>query len=201
MSEGDIQGIIAKAEEALHTANLGLDDISGAPHRDVAGVKNVATYGRAATRILNQLRSEVDGFDDWWNKYQEEMESDPLMSYFWDLRNEALKEGAEIGWQLQVHELKFPEDVQPEPEHATSFFIGDSIGGIGWNVELPDGRETKHYINPPDDVVESEPLLPDPPEEHLGEELADSSVEHICGLYVSYIEACISDAREEFLDK
>lgn len=194
--------ILERAEEALHSAKMGLQDVqNGPPHKDSAGVKNVATYGRATTRILSRLSSREDEFDQWWSKFREEMDRDPLMQYFWDLRNKALKqEGVDFGWQLKIN--YFSSEILSDykkPENAQKFVIGDSQhGGLGWKVELPNGETKMHYIDPPSELVESSPVLPEPPQEHLGEDITDADAADMCQMYVDYLENILYAAKAKF---
>ncbi|SDY51449.1 hypothetical protein [Halobellus clavatus] len=194
--------ILGRAEEALHSAKMGLEDVrDGPPHKNSAGVKNVATYGRATTRILSRLSSRENEFDKWWSKFAEEMGNDPLMQYFWDLRNQALKqEGVDFGWELKIN--YFSTDMlsdNEKPENAQGFVIGDSQhGGLGWEVELPSGETTIHYIDPPSELVESSPVLPDPPQEHLGEDITDANAAEMCQMYIDYLENILYTAKAKF---
>jgi len=40
----------------------------------------------------------------------------------------------------------------PQPPGATSFFIGDELGGTGWEVSQPDGSTEKYYIDLPEEI-------------------------------------------------
>lgn len=194
--------IISDAKQALQTARFGLEDVSdGPPHRNIAGIGNVATYGRATTRILHKLKSCDVEFTEWYQSYLEEMEEDPLMNYFWELRNEVLKEGSDsIGWEIYISKFEYPKDLESheEPENAKSFFIGDELGGLGWEVEMPDGSTDKHYIDPPSDLVESTPVLPDAPNEHLGQDISHASADELCEMYIDYLRDMVADADERF---
>lgn len=50
-------------------------------------------YGRSVTFHLQKEFSKHSGFNDWYDKKQEEMRKDPLFQFFLDKRNYILKEG------------------------------------------------------------------------------------------------------------
>jgi hypothetical protein len=142
-------------------------------------------------------------FDAWYAPFKAEMERDPLMRYFTKLRNEILKEGTQpTSLSVQVDYLS-TDDLQPllnnPPPGAESFFIGDQLGGSGWEIALPDGTKEKYYVDLPDTIrMQTYLHLPNPPEEHLGQPIRDSSAEGLCALYVSYLSALVSAAEGEF---
>jgi hypothetical protein len=47
---------------------------------------NVVVAGRAVTNVLQKLRNRVQGFDDWYKPWQQEMIQDPLLKYLYKLR-------------------------------------------------------------------------------------------------------------------
>ena len=56
--------ILSKVRDMLDTAKFGLADLVGDdPGRSLAGLMNVATFGRAVTNVLQNLRSVTPDFD------------------------------------------------------------------------------------------------------------------------------------------
>ena len=149
--------IIRSIEETLKTAEQGLEDlIKGPPKRKLSGLRNLVVFGRAITNVLQNLRSTEPDFNTWYGKYMEEMKNDPLMKYFYDLRTKILKKGLlETSTHTYIKQLRIPEDLtrfDPPPPNAKGFFIGDNLGGSGWEVQLPNDSIVKYYIELPYDI-------------------------------------------------
>ncbi len=197
--------ILAKARETLDTAALGLHDFEGAdPARRMVGLRNLVVFGRSVTFVLQTLR-RVDRvrFDAWYAPHQKAMQQDALLRYFNDLRTSILKEGGPETsqvvhiWHLDTNDLA-PVMANPPPG-AKSFFMGDRLGGSGWEVELPDGTVVKYYVALPAAVrMEVSFLFPDPPTEHGGQLIADTSVSALCHLYIDHLSRLLVEAETEF---
>jgi len=98
--------------------------------------------------------------------------------------------------------LRIPDDlatIGPAPPGATSFFIGDQLGGSGWEIKLPDGSTGKYYVDLPTDLVSASLHFPNPPKTHRGKDINDSSVERLCRLYLDYLVVLVTNAKREFL--
>src|SRR5262249_12088167 len=136
-------GVIKRAKSTLETVKLGLKLLTGAPEHRLSGLRNVTVFGRAVTNVLQNLRSIEAGFDEWYEGYKKEMAADPLMKYFYNLRSEILKEGVlKVSTHTHLKHFRPSQDIGrfgPPPPNAKGFFIGDHLGGSGWEVELPDG--------------------------------------------------------------
>ena len=140
--------ILKDAQEILATAEHGFEDLAKGPrNRKLSGLRNLIVFGRAVTNILQNLRSTEPKFDEWYERYKNEMMSDPLMKYFYNLRSEILKEGSlKVSTHTYISHLQLPHDLArfgPPPPNAKAFFIGDNLGGTGWEVQLPDGSVEK----------------------------------------------------------
>jgi len=195
--------ILRRVEETLKTAEFGLDDlINGPPERKLAGLRNLVVFGRAVTNVLQKLRSVEPEFDSWYEKYREEMKNDPLMKYFYDLRSKILKEGLlETSTQVYIRNFRVPDDLarfEPRPPNAVGFFIGDHLGGSGWEIQFPDGSVEKNYVELPIDIGSVSLHFPDPPKYHLGKELEDTSISNLARLYIDYLRKLVADAKERF---
>jgi len=87
------------------------------------------------------------------------------------------------------------------PPGARSFFMGDQLGGSGWEVELPDGSTENYYVVLPDDLkVKINLHFADPPTMHSGQPLADTSIEALAKHYVEYLRRLVHEAKEAFGD-
>jgi hypothetical protein len=149
--------ILKDVQETLKTAELGLAMLIKGP-RDFkfCGLRNFVVFGRATTFVLQNLRLTESEFDNWYLKYREEMESDPLLVHYKNLRNELEKEGSlHLSTKAVLTGFKYPQDLsrfEPPPQTAKALFIGDSTGSTGWEIELPDGSTAKYYVNLPQDI-------------------------------------------------
>ncbi|MHA1337980.1 MAG: hypothetical protein ACTSPW_19945 [Promethearchaeota archaeon] len=195
--------IIRRTEETLKTAKQGLEDlIKGPPERKLSGLRNLVVFGRAVTNVLQNLRSTEPDFDAWYEKYREEMKNDPLMKYFYKLRSKILKKGLlETSTHVYIRQLQTPEDLTrfgPPPPNAKGFFIGDELGGSGWEVQLPDGSIKKYYVELPQDIGFVSLHFPDAPKYHLGQEINDTSIPNLAKLYIDYLRRLVMAAKEKF---
>ncbi len=184
---------------------LALEDISRYstdPERRLAAVHNVVVWGRAVTNVLQGLRglpNDEGKFDTWYAPWRKEMEDDELLRYFYELRTAMLKKGeTQTGPKLYVRSFTYPDDLPPAPENARSFFMGDELGGAGWEVELEDGTTSKQYVALPAEVATSWLTFEGLPSVHLGWPMKDDRVEYACGLYVRYLERLVTAADQEF---
>ncbi len=201
-----IEAILRDTTETLQTAEWGLADLSGDdPQRRLPGLRNVVVFGHATTQALQNLRSALgEEFDTWYEPKREAMQGDELLRYFWTLRSVVLKEGTlgQVSTSTYIEHLD-TSDLQPllqnPPPGAGGFFIGDSLGGSGWEVELPDGTQAKYYVALPDTVrAEFKLHLPDPPATHLGESLQDTSAGALARRYLEYLRQLVFEASEHF---
>lgn len=197
--------VLSKTAETLATAKQGLADLVGPdPNRRLTGLRNVAVFGRSVTFVLQTMRSvDRKKFDAWYTPVQQEMVNDPLLKYFGDLRTEILKEGTPNHGAGVFIEFMGPVEMAAmtanPPPGAKAFFLGDNLGGNGWEIELADGTVEKYYVQLPDWIrVQNTLHMPNPPAEHLGQTLIDTSLENLSALFVAYLEKLVADAEAHF---
>ena len=200
MNELSTRAILERANQLLRQAKLSLDDLeSQDPERRVAAMRNIIVWTRGVTQVLQKLRSTVPDFDSWYEPYQKEMENDPLLRYLYLLRNDILKEGKTPPVSFSIHITSMStSDLGPPPPNARGMFIGDQLGGIGWEIELDDGTVEKQYVKLPETQVQMWHGFADAPDSHLGEPLKDNSFQNICRLYLAYLDRLVHDARSTF---
>jgi hypothetical protein len=200
IDRNDIEEVLKQAEDTLYTAKLGLAHVlqKDAKAR-IAGLRNVIVFGRAVTNVLQRLRHLLPDFDAWYQPYVDQMEADPLMKFLYRLRSEILKEGS-----LHVHSsVRLSGDPTAilrqfrAPPRAKSFFVGDRIGGSGWEVEVEDGRTERYYVQLPDCIpgldVDINIHFTDAP---AG--LRDFPAADLCQRYIEHLERMVGDARKRF---
>jgi hypothetical protein len=203
MSGGEIEGartVLTSVRRQLRQAEIAMRDVeqNDEPDRRLAGIWNVVVWVRSLTPILQRLRGVTDEFEPWYARWRDEMKRDPLLRYFYGLRNDVLKEGEKpVSMGVHIHHFEAPRDVPPAPPGAVAFFLGDEVGGNGWEVELPDGTRTKIYVSVPSSVAQTTLHLVGMPTEHLGREIGDSAVEG-CEAYLRYFQRMIAAAEERF---
>ena len=201
MAGRDVADVLGKARELLDTASLGVDMTSGDPRNRRVGLQNVATFGRSVTFVLQNLRSVVDteAFDEWYQPQVALMKANAVCVYFKDLRTEILKQGTPRSSQVATIDFMTPERqarmMANPPPGAKSFFIGDNVGGNGWLVDMPDGTESKFYVDLPDDLgITVTWHLPNHP-------MPDIPIDELCRQYVEILTAIMVSAEHHFGSK
>ena len=192
--------ILQRARDTLHTAELGLLALQSTdPRTRVAGVRNVVVFGRAVTNVLQNLRSTESGFEDWYKPEVEAMEAEPLMKYLYKLRTEILKEGS----IPLAHSTRLSGNLSDlmrqfeTPPGARAFFIGDPIGGSGWEVETDTGQVEKFYVVIPRDLpgfkLEISAYFPEAPSE-----ISRTPIEVVCKTYLERLTTVVHGAQTRF---
>ena len=202
----ETEKVFFNVEQTLKTAEFGLNELQGdQPERKLAGLRNLAVFGRAVTNVLQKLRSIEPTFDKWYSKYVAEMKNDPLLKYFYKMRSEILKEGfLRTTSSLYIREFNSSTDMERigiPPPNAKSVFMGDQIGGVGWIVELPDGTEEKYYGTLPSDIGKLTMFFPESPKKHLEENLGKETIDELGQLYFTYLKNMVDSAKQQFIKK
>ena len=202
-SKAEIQAIFQRVDETLQTARHGLEDLldSGRTRR-MTGLRNLIVFGRSVTFVLQNLRSLLPTeFDQWYEPRQHALKADPLMRYFVDARNELEKQGR-LNVTMNAH-IKFfsAGDIRkfgPPPAGAGAFFIGDQLGGTGWEVKLPDGTVEKYYVDLPPEVGTVTQHFANLPAAHATE-LQGFTVEQLSQRFLDRLAELVAEARQHFL--
>lgn len=196
--------ILRFAAETLQAAAMGLEDFtSGKPERKIVGLKNLVTFGRSVTFVLQNLRATKPDFEEWYKPYKEEMESDPLFQYFKEMRNEIEKEGKIRNIRMEFHGFALTPEILakiPKPPNATTFFIGDNTGGAGWYVQMPDGRTERYMVEMPQEMYGTLMLkFDDQPKTHLGKSIENLPIDKLGIMYLDYLTKLVEAAFQKFL--
>jgi hypothetical protein len=190
--------ILRRARETLAITQRSLRDAITDPARRDVAIRNVAVFGRAVTNVLQNLRSTESAFDDWYVGVKKDMESDELMRFFYALRSRILKQGdARTGSYAHIASLSWPQDERkfgPPPKNAKSFFMGDALGGSGWEVEVSPGVIEKFYVNVPPEIGDVGMFFGDISE--TDPRAADATT--LCRDYVERLEQIVSAAEARF---
>jgi hypothetical protein len=152
----DLKRVLLKADAVFELALQGLRDISGPdPLRRHPGIWNVANYGRSVTFVLQTAKNVVgeDLFGPWYEGQRKWLSEQPGANEWRDLRNEVLKQGPpDIGASIHIDRLRSTDVALLQsfrPPGATTFFVGDQLGGSGWIIQNADGSEDTYYVAMP----------------------------------------------------
>src|SRR5205823_226809 len=141
-------------------------------------------------------------FEAWWKPYQDKLAADPLMRYFNQTRTDVLHEGelqtsnyTTIGKDRPVDMGQLMRKLNKHaPPNTIGTFFGDQLGGNGWEVRMPDGTTERVYFDlPAESGVESNLHLPDPPTEHDGQQITDTSIKNLGGLYIQTLNRIVDE--------
>ena len=166
--------ILQAVADRLRNAELGLADLRGDdPALRLPGLENIVVWGKAVTPVLHKLRKTVGpSYEEWYAPWKEEMEDDELLKYFYNLRNEVLKEGNTPSLQSSIRSAIITPEILsslPKPPGATGgFAIGGPSGVSGWIVKLPDGTEAISPFEIPPPSLEVTVHMPGSPTIHKG---------------------------------
>ncbi|CAO3426590.1 hypothetical protein [Azospirillum argentinense] len=163
-------------------------------------------YGRSVTFVLQNLRGKTNpDFDEWYKRKQEVMKQDPFLKSFVELRNLIEKRGQLLSsGSAQLHRFDpslMAEVRKTKPANAVGFFIGDRLGGSGWEIKSPDGTESVVYIDLPDNVFSGDILLQVDTSSHLGNPISDVSSVNICRTYYSFLVSLVGEAKRTFCSR
>ena len=88
--------VVTRAGTMLRMVNQGLRDMREADQdRILLGFLGVVVFGRSVTLVMQNLRTHGrDEFNTWYSPWQEEMQRDPLLRYFNDLRTKVIHQDA-----------------------------------------------------------------------------------------------------------
>jgi hypothetical protein len=102
---------VTRAGTMLRMARQGLRDMQETGEdRILLGFLGVVVFGRSMTLVMQNLRGhDRDAFDSWYAPWRTEMQDDPLMRYFCDLRTKVIHHDAPaIGIVLAGHGENVP---------------------------------------------------------------------------------------------
>lgn len=127
--ENDKQLVLQRAREALQVARQALQDARD-PQRRPAALRNVVVFGRSVSNIIENLRSRVEQFDEWYKPLSEGMARDPLLKFFYNLRSQILKQG-ELGTTNYAYVERLDRDAMQRlpaqrTPRASSWAIGSA---------------------------------------------------------------------------
>lgn len=202
MNEQSVVLALKRAQEVLDTAYFGLRVLKQSdPSQKSAGLRNVLVFGRSVTFVIQNLRSIVgeQRFNSWYEPIQATLRANPLMKYFVEARNNLEKQGkldVAISGVINFNSSDLSKLEKP-PFQATSFFMGDTNGGSGWEMDIGGGETIKYYITIPQSIARFEQVFHNLPE-NIPPELRKLSVVELCEIYLREISKLVAEAKKEF---
>ena len=202
MPRNPVNDVLRRARETLEIAKLGLVDVTKHPSRRLSGLSNLVVFGRAVTNVLQNLRSISPGFDSWYEPLKRELAADPLMKFFYGLRSRILKRGETgVAGYTHIKKFEFPVDMArfgAPPQNARSFFIGDSVGGTGWEVEVAPGVMEKYYVEVPSEIGTAGLYFRNAPGIDISSTPNNADIAPLCSRYIERLEKIVESAEAEF---
>jgi hypothetical protein len=162
------------------------------------------------TNAIQTLRHLDPAFDDWWKPYQDKMASDPLMKCFNATRTNVILEGelhttnyTVVGSEGPVDVAKLAHELgQHAPPGTVATFFGDELGGDGWDVLMPDGTTQAVYFQLSEGTdLKSGLRLANPPTEHYGQPITDTSTANLGNLYMATVSGIVDDFIARFSEE
>lgn len=184
--------VLANAAGTLKTAQIGLKDFMGSdPSRRLSGFRNAVVFGRAVTNVLEHLRGKVPDFDEWYKPRSAALAKDEGFARLYKLRSQILKEGTgqpSVGMHVaRLDTARLAPLMSNPPPNARAFFIGDQVGGSGWEVVLADGEVEKYYVALPPGIDVS-----------FSHHLGDENAEELLSRYLAAMGDLIAEGRLRF---
>jgi hypothetical protein len=188
----------------LDTARVGLDDFihAATPARRLAGLRNAVVWGRAVTNVLQNIKTfDRERFARWYEPRQAVLRENADFKYLYELRSQLLKEGVlgRISGSMHIEHFNTNQlaELHPPPG-ARGFFLGDRLGGSGWEVALGDGTVETYYIELPTTwKIKTAAHFADVTTE-LGLPPPAKPIDRLLAEYLDHLSGLIRDADAEF---
>ena len=146
-------------------------------------------FARSVTFIMKKEYSEKHGFNEWYQRKEEEMRNDELLRFFKDARNITIHEKPlDVGTVAYIKQIYL---------HSIPRGWGFAITGKGEPVWITPKGEKIHAFEF-DNQIKRVYLFDNPPKEFLGVELKDFSVVTLCRIYLAYLSDLVKEANEKF---
>ena len=203
----NVRAVLDDASATLDTARLGVEDFrrGDRPGRRLAGLRNAVVFGRAVTNAVQNIRRfEREGFERWYGPRQAALRENTDFKYLVELRNQILKEGVlgSTSASMMIEDFNTNQlaELPTPPAGAKSFFMGDHLGGSGWEVDLADGTKERYYIELPTTwKIRTEAHFTDVTTS-LGLPPPKKPIDHLLVEYMDQLTDLIAAARLEFLN-
>jgi hypothetical protein len=168
----------------LELCNLGLKDLlSDNQNYTNLGLRNLTMHGVTFAFELQYLKNTEPAL---YEEIEAEMDTSELCGYFSDLsieleKQQAVRPKGNTNDSFTVE--MFNRLSQPEVAQVIGFFIGDILGGYGWDIALPDGQKDKFYLELPMKHINMEALTTIP----AGSSLEGKTIQELGKMYFNYL--------------
>lgn len=188
--------IFNNIRETLSTVKIALEIIETKdPKKRYTAIRNFIVFGRSVTFVIQNLKSVDSDFDQWYKPYQDKMKNDKMMNTIVRMRNEILKEG-KLDVKNATHIISFNSNDLvnfKKPKNAISFFMGDRLGGNGWEILMPDGSIENYYIDLPESYGYSTLVA------EIGDSDESFDLLTYTRTYYDFLSNMVKDAEQRFL--
>lgn len=189
-----------RTREVLDTAFQGYFVLKDQPSRRTAGFRNVIVFGAAVRKVLEELPPDSVEFDKWYKPIRKEFRSSVLMKLFAELLAEIRKrDAAGVDSKARVVGFNYPADVPKlgkRPARARELFMGDELGGVGWEVELMPGVIEKYYAILPAAYGTVEEFLSFTPVVQTSKDPRPVDAVKVCEQYITTLEKVLRGAEQ-----
>lgn len=194
VSGGPPREVLAGLRERLREAELAAKDVrSDDPERRTPGVVHVANAGYAILEGLHLLKRKVPNFDGWLGPQIAEIESDPMLRFFSDIRTGATHL-AQLTPASHAQSFHFKQnELWTSRPPGANRFTTDQYGRAYWHGTNPDGTMWARPATPPPGMMEVEFVFQSPPTSHLGKPISKLTAAEICDLYVAYLGKLVAE--------
>lgn len=172
------------------------------PQRQMAGFRNVVIFGSVVKRVLQDLPSDGAEFDKWYKPIRKEFKTSLLMKLFDELLAEIRKkDAAGLGSRARISNFNYPADVPKlgkRPANTRELFMGDHIGGTGWEVEVSPGVLEKYYAILPTAFGTVDDLLSSSAVVQTSKDTRRIDPAKLAEQYISALEKVLRAAEQHF---
>jgi hypothetical protein len=194
--------ILRIAHESLDTAHLGYAMVRDMPSRRLAGLRNVVMFGNFVGTSFEELRDTGPAGADWYKSIRKKIADSPVTRLFRELHAEFRKrDAAGVSSQARLRTFNYPADLDKlgkRPPRATELFMGDEIGGTGWEVELAPERRGRFYVVLPAEYGTVDVFLSGTPIVQTSRDPRPIDIVDTCDRYVSLLDDTLRGAELQF---
>lgn len=184
--------LLEAAKETLSVVEFALKELLGSSDaKKLPATRNLLAFGGVFIRQIHGLRRHSIPLDRWFVQHQKNMNADPMIRSLHELRRDLLDRATNPAASLHITQLHLPSkggEHGPRPRNARSFFVGDRLGGTGWEVALSDGSVEKYYV-----------AIPGlrPTNHHFDEGAGDGfSIELLARQYANYLREMLAEVEK-----
>jgi hypothetical protein len=190
------------AHETLDTAHLGYAVVRDVPARRLPGLRNVAMFGGMVCALFEELHDSGPQGREWYRSIRKKLKDSVVTRLFRELQEEFRKrDAAGVSSQARLRTFNYPADLDKlgkRPAKATELFMGDEIGGTGWEIELAPGRRNKYYVVLPAEYGTVDGFLSSTPIVQTSRDPRPVDIVDACDRYVSLLDDTLRGAELHF---